>query len=198
MSYEIGRQYREPTSSENKANARAVFEQYSLQARHDENERLWLTNILAIIFAALLGLITLQGLKWYIPAFGVLLSISGILAIHNLRIWFVRNSRVAVKIMIDELGIAHEYDVGRYYKKRKKERKSHLFFWRFWNVPFAFYLFYSSMLALYGTLLLRAFGLGCWLWAVFIGLICSSLIFYWCVLLPREMKAEEEVRGTED
>jgi hypothetical protein len=181
----------ESRKTENKANARAVFEQYWLQARHVENERLWLTNVFAIIFAALLGLITVQGLEWYIPAFGVLLSITGILSMHSLRIWFIRLSRLAEKIMINELG-AEEYDIEKY---RKTKGKLSLFVRRFWALPFVFYVFYSTMLALWSTLLLKAFGLSCWLWIVFVGIICSSLIFYWCVLFPRERKTEEEVRG---
>jgi hypothetical protein len=180
---------RESGRTENKANARAVFEQYWLQARHIENERLQLTYVFTIIFASLLGLITVQGLEWYIPAFGILLSITGILSMHSLRIWFIRFSRLAENIMINELG-AGEYSPKRF---SNTEGKLNLFIRRLWALPFALIFFYSAMLALWSTLLLKAFGLSSWLWTVFVGIICSSFIFYWCVLFPREKKAENEV-----
>lgn len=54
---------KEPSSAEKEANARAVFEQYWLQARHVESERLWLTNVFVAIFTALLSLASLKSLE---------------------------------------------------------------------------------------------------------------------------------------
>lgn len=175
---------------EDKTNARVVFEQYWMQARHIENERLWLTNIFAIVFAGLLGLISVYELVWYIPTFGVLISITGLLAMHGLRIWFIRFSRLAEKIMVNELNFS-EYNIGKY---RMSDRKLSTIISRIVSLPLVFMLFYSVMLAIWITLLLLTkYELSYWLLIVFIGTICFSLILYQYVFLPEERKAEEEI-----
>lgn len=181
---------KEEANVERKANARAVFEQYWMQARHIENERLWLTNIFAVVFAGLLGLISVYGLEWYIPAFGILISITGLLAIHDLRIWFIRMSRLAEKILVNELNM-EKYNV-RKYREAKGINK-------YVSLPLAFVLFYTCMLALWVILLLMAkFELKYWFWIVFIGVICFSLIIYRYVFLPDEKKAEKEIFGKKE
>jgi len=77
-----------------------AFGQYWLQTRHQETTRLWLTNIIAIVFAALLALIVWTGLiYWYIAAFGLALALFSLFTNHALRVLFVRYSRVASTLM---------------------------------------------------------------------------------------------------
>jgi len=178
-------------NTNNQDNAKTIYEQYWSQARHIENERLWLTNIFAVVFAALLGFITMGGTSWYIPIFGLFLSIVGLVAMHDLRIWYIRYSRLAEKIAINELD-GERYDVGKF---RKNKGKSSMKIGRFWGLHPVFMYFYSAMFALWIAILLYELNIRKWLWLIFIIILCSFLSFYQFVILPREKRMEKEIIG---
>lgn len=76
-------------------NLRCVYEQNWLHARHVENERLWFTNIYAVVMAGSLALMSEAGLIWPLATFLFILSLLGFVMCHALRIAFIRHSRMA-------------------------------------------------------------------------------------------------------
>lgn len=76
-------------------NLRRVYEQNWLHARHVENERLWFTNIYALVMAASLALMSTKGLILPLATFLLILSLLGFVMCHALRIAFIRHSRTS-------------------------------------------------------------------------------------------------------
>ena len=112
-------------------NARVVFQQYWLHARHVENHRLWLTNLFVIIFAGLLGSIAfIEETVVYIPFAGFALSLIGLFTVHASRIPFLHFSRLAETIMVVELGLGE-------YKRFFLEKKD-----KSWTLHHTFIVFY--------------------------------------------------------
>ena len=175
-----------------KDNARLVFEQYWLHARHVENERLWMTNVFAIIFAGLLGFMGWkEELIWYIAAFGLALSLFGLLAVHALRIPFIRYSRMAETIMDVELGLGK---FRRFFKQNKKDGLR-VNIDKFWSLHRTFVLFYCFTGAGWAALLsisLEASPTTTW---IVFGTVAAALIaLYQCIFWHREDRIEDEVK----
>lgn len=170
--------------------AYVAFGQYWLQARQQENTRLWMTNSISVVFAALLAVIAWRGLAyWYIAAFGFSLALFGFFMNHTLRILMVRYSRVASALMDSELGLG---DYRRFVEG--SDKKGVRGAWEtLWSVHIAFVIFYAFAVGGWAALLTMTQGTIDWLVIfTFVGLTVSSLLFYRVFLWPREREAETQ------
>jgi|GEM_PF-673654 len=137
-------------------NLRKVYEQCWLHARHNENERLWFTNIYALVVGGALAFMSQAGLNWYIPSFLIGFSLIGLLMCHALRIPWIKYSRMAEIIMRREWQLA-DYSViyprdeqaSTYGSGETKKR---------FSLHGAFCLFYMFMFALSVIFLVQAVG----------------------------------------
>ncbi|PNX47920.1 MAG: hypothetical protein BV456_10380 [Thermoplasmata archaeon M8B2D] len=95
------------------ANLRKIYEQYWLHARHVENERLWFTNIYAVIvagFLAYLGVVENNNpINLILIFFLLILSLFGYIITQAWNIPFVIFSRLAEEIAICEWKLPEEY-----------------------------------------------------------------------------------------
>ncbi len=170
--------------------AYVAFGQYWLQARQQENTRLWMTNSISAVFAALLAVTAWQGLAyWYIAAFGFSLALFGFFMNHTLRVLMVRYSRVASALMDSELGLG---DYRRFVEGGDKKGVRGA--WEtLWSVHIAFVIFYAFAVGGWAALLTMTQGTIDWLVVfTFVGLTLSSLLFYRVFLWPREREAETQ------
>jgi di/tricarboxylate transporter len=170
--------------------AYVAFGQYWLQARQQENTRLWMTNSISVVFAALLAVIAWRGLSyWYIAAFGFSLALFGFFMNHTLRVLMVRYSRVASALMDSELGLG---DYRRFVEGGDKKGVRGA--WEtLWSVHIAFVIFYAFAVGGWAALLTMTQGTIDWLVIfTFVGLTLSSLLFYRVFLWPREREAETQ------
>jgi hypothetical protein len=170
--------------------AYVAFGQYWLQARQQENTRLWMTNSISVVFAALLAVIAWRGLSyWYIAAFGFSLALFGFFMNHTLRVLMVRYSRVASALMDSELGLG---DYRRFVEGGDKKGVRGA--WEtLWSVHIAFVIFYAFAVGGWAALLTMTQGTIDWLVIfTFVGLTLSSLLFYRFFLWPREREAETQ------
>jgi hypothetical protein len=170
--------------------AYVAFGQYWLQARQQENTRLWMTNSISVVFAALLAVIAWRGLAyWYIAAFGFSLALFGFFMNHTLRILMVRYSRVASALMDSELGLG---DYRRFVEG--SDKKGVRGAWEtLWSVHIAFVIFYAFAVGGWAALLTMTQGtIDRLVIFTFVGLTVSSLLFYRVFLWPREREAETQ------
>jgi hypothetical protein len=170
--------------------AYVAFGQYWLQARQQENTRLWMTNSISVVFAALLAVIAWRGLAyWYIAAFGFSLALFGFFMNHTLRILMVRYSRVASALMDSELGLG---DYRRFVEG--SDKKGVRGAWEtVWSVHIAFVIFYAFAVGGWAALLTMTQGtIDRLVIFTFVGLTTSSLLFYRVFLWPREREAETQ------
>jgi di/tricarboxylate transporter len=170
--------------------AYVAFGQYWLQARQQENTRLWMTNSISVVFAALLAVTAWRGLAyWYIAAFGFSLALFGFFMNHTLRVLMVRYSRVASALMDSELGLG---DYRRFVEGGDKKGVRGA--WEtLWSVHIAFVIFYAFAVGGWAALLTMTQGTIDWLVIfTFVGLTLSSLLFYRVFLWPREREAETQ------
>ncbi len=170
--------------------AYAAFGQYWLQARQQENTRLWLTNVLLIVFAALIVITAWMGrVYWYIPAFGQALALFGLFANHALRVLFVRYSRVAGTLMDMELGMG---DYRRFLEGGKSGGIRGA--WEsLWTLHAAFVVFYAFSVAGWAALLTITRNLPVWcVILTFFGVLFVVIAFYIRFLWRREQEAERE------
>lgn len=170
--------------------AYVAFGQYWLQARQQENTRLWMTNSISAVFAGLLAVIAWQGLAyWYIAAFGLSLALFGFFVNHTLRVLIVRYSRVASALMDSELGLG---DYRRFVEGGDKKGVRGA--WEtLWSVHIAYVLFYAFALGGWAGLLTMTRGVIDWLVVfTFVSLTLSVLLFYRVFLWPREREAETQ------
>jgi hypothetical protein len=170
--------------------AYVAFGQYWLQARQQENTRLWMTNSISAVFAGLLAVTAWRGLTyWYIAAFGFSLALFGFFMNHTLRVLMVRYSRVASALMDSELGLG---DYRRFVEGGDKKGVRGA--WEtLWSVHIAFVIFYAFAVGGWAALLTMTQGTIDWLVIfTFVGLTLSSLLFYRVFLWPREREAETQ------
>jgi len=168
--------------------AYVAFGQYWLQARHQETARLWLTNVMALVFTLLLAMIAWQGLvHWYFAAFGLSLALFGFFVNHSMRVLGVRYARVASALMDAELGLG---DYRRFIEGSDKTGFQGA--WEnFWSLHMAFVLFYCFGIAGWSALLTMTQDTPLWFTIFTFGLmIVISLVFYFVILFPRERQAE--------
>ena len=104
-------------------NLRRVYEQNWLHARHIENERLWFTNIYAVVMAASLALMSEKGLIWPLVTFLLILSLLGFFMCYALRGPFIRHSRMSEIILRREWQLK-DYSVF-YSRKPQPEGKTY-------------------------------------------------------------------------
>jgi hypothetical protein len=104
-----------------------VYEQYWLNARQNENHRLWFTNIYVLIVAGVLALIgkgSEEGLSLGLSIFLLLLSIIGLFVSYTNGLSFVWYTRMCEKILCD-LNLGKNYSpwfgVHKIEKITKKE-----------------------------------------------------------------------------
>jgi type IV secretory pathway TrbD component len=170
--------------------AYVAFGQYWLQARQQENTRLWMTNSISAVFAGLLAVIAWQGLAyWYIAAFGLALALFGFFVNHTLRVLTVRYSRVASALMDSELGLG---DYRRFVEG--SDKKGVRGAWEtLWSVHIAFVIFYAFAVGGWAGLLTMTQNTIDWLVVfAFVALTLSTLLFYRVFLWPREREAETQ------
>jgi len=170
--------------------AYVAFGQYWLQARQQENTRLWMTNSISAVFAGLLAVIAWQGLAyWYIAAFGLALALFGFFVNHTLRVLTVRYSRVASALMDSELGLG---DYRRFVEGGDKKGVRGA--WEtLWSVHIAFVLFYAFAIGGWAALLTMTQDTIDWLVIfTFVSLTPCALLFYRVFLWPREREAETQ------
>jgi type IV secretory pathway TrbD component len=170
--------------------AYVAFGQYWLQARQQENTRLWMTNSISAVFAGLLGVIAWQGLAyWYIAAFGLALALFGFFVNHTLRVLIVRYSRVASALMDSELGLG---DYRRFVEGSDKQGVRGA--WEtLWSVHIAFVIFYAFAVGGWAALLTMTQNTIDWLVIfTFFSLTFCALVFYRVFLWPREREAETQ------
>ncbi len=108
----------------NKADARAVYEQYWLHARHVELE-MWLFNsFYAVLVGGVAAVLSadIQGItiaiKVIVAVLAFVISLLGFLLTYSLRIPFLKFILLAELIAINELGLKESY--RRFFKKGKK------------------------------------------------------------------------------
>lgn len=89
-------------------NLRTIYEQYWLHARHQENQRLWYTNIYAIIVGGIAGFTSFRP-EWFLPALVVGFSWLGFFICHGVRIPFLRYSRYTDVILWNHWNLGREY-----------------------------------------------------------------------------------------
>jgi hypothetical protein len=170
--------------------AYVAFGQYWLQARQQENTRLWMTNCISAVFAGLLAVIAWQWPSfWYIAAFGLSLALFGFFVNHTLRVLMVRYSRVASALMDSELGLG---DYRRFVEGGDKKGVRGA--WEtLWSVHIAFVLFYAFAIGGWAALLTMTQGVFDWIVIfTFFSLTLSALLFYRVFLWPREREAETQ------
>lgn len=170
--------------------AYVAFGQYWLQARQQENTRLWMTNCISGVFAALLAVIAWEWPSfWYIAAFGLALSLFGFFMNHALRVLMVRYSRVANALMDSELQLG---DYRRFVEGGDKTGVRGA--WEtLWSVHIAFVLFYAFGIGGWAALLTMTQGVFDWIVIfTFFALTISALVFYRVFLWPREREAETQ------
>jgi hypothetical protein len=170
--------------------AYVAFGQYWLQARQQENTRLWMTNSISAVFAGLLAMIAWQGLVyWYLAAFGFALSLFGFFMNHTLRVLTVRYSRVAGALMDSEMELG---DYRRFVEGGDKKGVRGA--WEtLWSVHIAFVLFYAFGIGGWAALLTMTQGTIGWLVILtFVSLTFCVLLFYRVFLWPREKEAETQ------
>jgi type IV secretory pathway TrbD component len=170
--------------------AYVAFGQYWLQARQQENTRLWMTNSISAVFAGLLAVIAWQGLAyWYVAAFGFSLALFGFFMNHTLRVLAVRYSRVASALMDSELGLG---DYRRFVEG--VDKKGVRGAWEtLWSVHIAFVIFYAFAVGGWAGLLTMTQDTIDWLVIfAFVALTLSTLLFYRVFLWPREREAETQ------
>lgn len=143
-------------------NLRKVYEQYWLHARHQETQRLWFTNIYAVIVAgvfAYFGVIEeCYAIKILLLIFLTILSLFGYLMTHSWTIPFVIFSRLAEEIAICEWNLPEKYQrftkYGKGYKYYKYIGFGKKIAMRI-SAARAFMLFYSLMIGVFGALIFQ-------------------------------------------
>jgi hypothetical protein len=131
----------------NDENLKTVYEQYWLHARHQEVQRLWFTNVFAVIVAgvfAYLGNSPDGAYSIYLLFFLMVLSILGYFLTHAWNIPFVIFTRLAEKIAIFEWNLPKEYQ--RFTKYGKIEYRKPV------SASKMIMIFYSLMIAIFGMM----------------------------------------------
>lgn len=194
-------------------NLRTVFEQHWLHARHVENERLWFTNIYALVVGGLLASMWMKAADtscspwpWQILVVILLLSLLGLGMCHSLIIPFLRHRTIAQVIQLKEWGLPYtdEYKL----EADKKADKDKIFCThrsaKFVSLSKVFHLFYIFMSA-FSVGLIAASIVGSLVtqcqWAIVAGMGFFILVF--CLLYfhiyksrfkPIECKTIEEIK----
>lgn len=138
----------------------SIYEQHWLHARHVENERLWFTNIFALIVAGLLAFLsttdgkTLPQFALFVGGFIFVLSILGYLLCITWRAPFVQHTILADKILEDSL-------LKRYSPHPKGYEKIKIG----WITAHELFLYFYALMAGVGLFLLLYIGLAkCYWW----------------------------------
>ena len=128
-------------------NLRVVYEQYWGHARHVANERLWFTNIYAVIVGgAFAFMATSQSsvVHLYLSGFLLILSLTGLFMCHSLVMHFITYSRMTELILVNEWNLPY-----RQYFPRGEEQMEAIKF----GLNKAFYTLYVLMSSIFAGLL---------------------------------------------
>lgn len=170
-----------------------VYEQYWLHARYQETQRLWFTNVYALIITGVFAYLATSGLdnslKVILLMFLTLLSLFGYLLTYSWNLPFTEFSRLAELIAINEWNLAEDYQ--RFSSYKKKIRANRLFVG-----------FYSLMLGAFAALLFQTVykmsnsGIPDWV-IIVIGLIVFlGFYLFYCFCLEKPInKIQEEFEG---
>lgn len=137
-----------------------IYEQYWFHARHQENQRLWFTNVYAVIVAGSFAYINAIENDFKVPLliFLIILSFFGYLMTHTWNIPYVIFSRLAEEIAICEWNLPKKYQRFSEYGKGYKYSK-YIGFGEKISVRTSgariFICFYSLMIGLFGGLLFQ-------------------------------------------
>ena len=138
-------------------NLRKIYECYWLHAMHQETQRLWFTNIYAVIVAgvfAYFSYIESNIVKVFILIFLTILSLFGYLITQSWNIPFVIFSRLAEEIAICEWRLPNKYLRFAEYNKGYKFCKG-IGFWKISmriSAARLFMAFYSLMVSFFAAL----------------------------------------------
>jgi len=194
-------------------NLRTVFKQHWLHARHVENERLWFTNIYALVVGGLLAFTwekaeatSCSPWPWQILVVILLLSLLGLGMCHSMVIPFLRHHTLAQVIQLKEwrLPYTDKYKLEGYRKVYKGgvykyeivcTRRAA----KFVSLSKVFHLLYISISAFSSAFIALSFTNSC-LWAIGAGVgFCVLLfIFYKFCFKPIEDKAIKEINDEFD
>ncbi len=125
-----------------------IYEQYWLHARHQENQRLWFTNIYAMIVTGVFTYFSAKRFDVIILMFLLLLSLLGYFLIYTWNISFTIFSRLAEEIAI------REWELPEDYRRFTKYRRGYEFS-RIISVNTIFIGFYSLMIGILTGLLIQ-------------------------------------------
>lgn len=163
-------------------NLRKVYEQYWLHARHQENQRLWFTNVYVVLVAGIFAYFGgIQRIDPFPLIFLLILSTLGYAMTYSWNVPFTIYSRLAELISIREWHLPEYYQRFTMYNK-KKVRAGRIFI-----------AFYSVMIGLFVTLLFQAnFFTGCWTIAVGILVFVALYLVYHLYLEKQITETQRE------
>jgi hypothetical protein len=167
-------------------NLKGIYEQYWLHARHQETQRLWFTNVFAVIVAgvfAYMGKSNDDTYDVYLLLFLTILSILGYFLTHAWNIPFVIFTRLAEKMAIIEWDLPRDYQRFTKYgdiKYRKPVSASKMIM-----------IFYSLMISVFGMMLItKVFEISDYSISILIliAIFLAAYLYYHCVLDPNTIK----------
>ncbi len=176
--------------AEKSENLRRVFEQYWLHGRHLENERLWSTNIYAILWAGSLAFMSQQGASIGLVTFLLILSYLGMLICHSLRLPFIRHTRMA------EIILRKEWQLKQYSVFYRREDFQKTYQSGEVNKPISmhlvFYCVYTVGIVASSIIMVQQIP---WLWVriLFGVLVFVVTVFVWCWFLKVEDRQYKEI-----
>lgn len=164
---------------------KSVYEQHWLHARHVENERLWFTNIFALIVAGLLAFLGTTEDKELLPQFAIyvgyfifILSLLGYFVCLTWRAPFVEHTTLANKLLEDSQLKKYIPYTSKAYRRIKIG----------WITAHELFLYFYALMASGGLFLLLYAGLEkpyWWISIILFFILCVSwrgLQVYWNVL----------------
>jgi len=174
---------------------KSIYEQHWLHARHVENERLWFTNIFALIVAGLVAFLgtvkdkeLLSLFAIYAGGFIFILSILGYFLCLTWRAPFVEHTTLARKMVEDSLLKRYGHSADEVYRKIKIG----------WISAHELFLYFYALMAGAALFLLLYIGLAVFCW--WLSAIISSIPFFILCGLWRGylLKREDEYRKEMD
>ncbi len=171
---------------------KSIYEQHWLHARHVENERLWFTNIFALIVAGLLSFLATVD-RQLLPLFAIyagcfifILSMLGYFLCLSWRAPFVEHTTLANQVLKDlELKRYAPY-TSQVWKRIKLG----------WITAHELFLYFYALMASMAVFLLLYIGFAIFSW--WGGIIVSFTLFVILCALWRGLLARREVEYRED
>ncbi|MBU2613732.1 hypothetical protein KJ925_04770 [Patescibacteria group bacterium] len=168
---------------------KSIYEQHWLHARHVENERLWFTNIFALIVAGLLAFLAtidrqlLSLFAIYAGCFIFILSMLGYFLCLTWRAPFVEHVTLAYKMLQDALLQRYAPYTAEAFKIIKIG----------WITAHELFLYFYALMAGVGLFLLLYIGLARFYWWISIMLFITLCALWRGLLARREVKYRKEM-----